>query len=270
MPAPSPAARLAARLAHPAIWRGGDCAPEPASVPTGFAALDAVLPGGGWPGAGLTEMLVARDGIGEIALVLPALAALQRARRDVVWIAPPYRPYAPALVAAGLDLARFHVVHCARPDDALWACEQALRAPECGAAFAWLATRDERVLRRLQVAARDGRTLGLLWRRPGDPGGAIAAPLRLGLAPHDGAKPDLLAVHVLKRRGGALARPVVVDLDRSQLAVDSWQGRRRFPWPRIERGEPLSASVREWSLPHGRRVQSPQPHRRRTASSSDT
>ena len=54
---PSPAARLAARLAHPAGWRGGDCAPEPASVPTGFAALDAVLPGGGWPGAGLTEML---------------------------------------------------------------------------------------------------------------------------------------------------------------------------------------------------------------------
>ena len=270
-PAPSPAARLAARLAHPAIWRGGDCAPEPASVPTGFAALDAVLPGGGWPGAGLTEVLVARDGIGEIALVLPALAALQRARRDVVWIAPPYRPYAPALAAAGLDLARFHVVRCARPDDALWACEQALRAPECGAALAWLPARDERVLRRLQVAARDGRTLGLLWRRPGDPGGAIAAPLRLGLAPHDGAKPGLLAVHVLKRRGGALARPVVVELgDRSPLTVGSWQGRRRFPWPRIERGEPLSASVREWSLPHGRRVQSPQPHRRRTASSSDT
>lgn len=209
----SPAARLAARLAHPAVWRGGDCAPEPASVPTGFAALDAVLPGGGWPGAGLTEMLVARDGIGEIALVLPALAALQRARRDVVWIAPPHRPYAPALAAAGIDLARFHVVRCARPDDALWACEQALRAPECGAAFAWLPTRDERVLRRLQVAARDGRTLGVLWRRPGDRGGAVAAPLRLGLAPHDEAHSRLLAVHVLKRRGGALARPVLVDLE---------------------------------------------------------
>ena len=270
-PAPSPAARLAARLAHPAIWRGGDCAPEQASVPTGFAALDAVLPGGGWPGAGLAEVLVARDGIGEIALTLPALASLQRARRDVVWIAPPYRPYAPALVAAGLDLARFHVVHCARPDDALWACEQALRAPECGAAFAWLATRDERVLRRLQVAARDGRTLGVLWRRPGDRGGAIAAPLRLGLAPHDGAKPDLLAVHVLKRRGGAIGRPVLVELgDRSQASGGRCQGRRRFPWPRIERGEPSTANARESILPGNRRVQSPQPHRRRTASSPGT
>ncbi len=173
-------------------------------------------------------------------------------------------------MAAGLDLARFHVVRCARPDDALWACEQALRAPECGAALAWLPARDERVLRRLQVAARDGRTLGLLWRRPGDPGGAIAAPLRLGLAPHEGAKAGLLAVHVLKRRGGALARPVVVELgDRSQESVGSWQSHRRFLWPRIERGEPSPANARQSSLPGHWRVQSPQPHRHRTASSSD-
>jgi len=221
----SPAARLAARLAHPAIWRGGDCAPEPASVPTGHAALDAVLPGGGWPGAGLTEVLLAREGIGEIALMLPALAALQRARRDIVWIAPPHRPYAPALAAAGIDLARFHVVECARPDDALWACEQALRAPECGAAFAWLATRDERRLRRLQVAAREGRTFGVLWRRPGDRGGAVAAPLRLGLASQAGT--GRLAVHVLKRRGGTLAQPVLVDLDtRCFIAVPLAPGPR--------------------------------------------
>src|SRR5438045_2103725 len=84
----SPAA-LAARIARPAIWRGGACPPEPASVPTGHAALDAVLPGGGWPGAGLTEMLLMREGIGEIALMLPALCALQRLRRDIVWVAPP-------------------------------------------------------------------------------------------------------------------------------------------------------------------------------------
>jgi len=125
------------------------------------------------------------------------------------------------------------------------------------------------VLRRLQVAARDGRTLGLLWRRPGDPGRAIAASLRLGLAPHDDARPGLLAVHVLKRRGGALARPVVVDLDRSQLAVDGWQGRRRFPWPRIGRGEPSSANARGPNVPVTRQGQSPQPYRRCTASSSD-
>ena len=165
---PHSAAALATLLAHPAIWRGDDCAVEPAAVPSGFAALDAVLPGRGWPQGALTELLLEREGIGEIRLTLPALAHLQAAGRDVVWIAPPYQPYAPALAAAGLDLARFHIVRCANANDALWAFEQALRAPECGAAFAWLPTHDERLLRRLQVAARDGRTFRqdeLAWQR---------------------------------------------------------------------------------------------------------
>ena len=199
---------LAALLAHPAIWRGDDVAPEPAAVPSGYAALDAVLPGRGWPQGALTEVVLEREGIGEIRLTLPALARVQAGGRDVVWVAPPHRPYAPALVQGGLDLARLVVVRCTAPQDALWAFEQALRAPECGAAFAWLPTRDERALRRLQVAAREGRAWGVLWRRPGQQGGAAAAPLRLALAPHEGR----LAVRVVKRRGAALPRPVVVDV----------------------------------------------------------
>jgi hypothetical protein len=210
MPALSPALppSLATVLQNPAIWRGSDCAPEPATVPTGFPALDAVLPGHGWPTAALTEVVLACEGIGEIALTLPALARLQAEGRDVVWIAPPHVPYAPALAAAGIDLARLVVVRCRTAADQLWACEQALRAPECGAAFAWLATPDDRVLRRLQVAAHEGGTWGVLWRRPGQHALATAAPLRLGLAPQDGR----LAVRVLKRRGGELAQPVLVDI----------------------------------------------------------
>lgn len=201
-------AALASVLANPAIWRGGDCAPEPAAVPSGFAPLDAVLPGGGWPAAALTEIRLAREGIGEIRLTLPALIRLQREGRDIVWIAPPHRPYAPALAAAGLDLSRLLVVRCSNAQDALWAYEQALRAPECGAAFAWLDTHDERMLRRLAVAARDGRTFGVLWRRPGQHAEATSAALRLALSPHQGQ----LAVRVLKRRGGELARPILLDI----------------------------------------------------------
>lgn len=202
---------LAAILDHPAIWRGGDCAPEPACIASGFAALDAVLPGGGWPRSALAEILLEREGIGELRLTLPALARLQSEGRSVVWIAPPYRPYAPALAAAGLDLARLIVVHPCKGSDALWAYEQALRAPECGAAFAWMNLHEERALRRLQVAAREGRTWGVLWRRPGQHASAAAAPLRLALAPEQGR----LAVRILKRRGGELAQPVVLDLARA-------------------------------------------------------
>ena len=199
---------LVSLLSHPAIWRGDDVAPEPSAIPSGYAALDAALPGRGWPQGALTELLLEREGIGEISLTLPALVRLQSERRDVVWIAPPYKPYAPALAAAGVDLSRFHVVDCKSPQDALWAFEQSLRAPECGAAFAWLATQDERVLRRLQVAARDGRTWGALWRRPGVRGAAMAAPLRLALSRQEGR----LAVRVLKRRGAALSQPVLLPM----------------------------------------------------------
>jgi hypothetical protein len=199
---------LVSLLSHPAIWRGDDVAPEPSAIPSGYAALDAALPGRGWPQGALTELLLEREGIGEISLTLPALVRLQSERRDVVWIAPPYKPYAPALAAAGVDLSRFHVVGCKTPQDALWAFEQSLRAPECGAAFAWLATQDERVLRRLQVAARDGRTWGALWRRPGVRGAAMAASLRLALSRQDGR----LAVRVLKRRGAALSQPVLLPM----------------------------------------------------------
>ena len=134
---------------------------------------------------------------------------MQAQGRDVAWIAPPHVPYAPALIAAGLDLARLLIVRCRTLADQLWAYEQALRAPECGAAFAWLDSHDERSMRRLAVAAREGRTWGVLWRRPGQRAIATTASLRLSLAPREGR----LAVRVLKRRGGDLAQPAIVDVD---------------------------------------------------------
>jgi hypothetical protein len=230
---PQPPRSLAALLAHPAIWRGGDCAPEPAALASGFAPLDALLPGGGWPEA-LTEIALAREGIGEIALTLPALANVQRGGRDVVWIEPPHRPYAPALAAAGLDLARFVVVRCAQAREQLWAYEQALRAPECGAAFTWLATHDERVLRRLAVAAREGRTWAVLWRRPGVRASATAAPLRLALAPRDGK----LAVRIVKRRGSDVAQPIMLDV--TARALPYAPPRRPLHDPRTSAGRALA------------------------------
>jgi len=207
-------AALSEVLSHPAIWRGGDCAPEPAALPTGYPALDAALPGGGWPQGTLTEMLLAREGIGELRLALPALGRLTRDGRAVVWVAPPYKPYAPALAASGLDLAHLIVVQARDSRESLWAYEQALRARDCGAAFAWVDVHEPRALRRLQVAAREGRTWGVLWRRPGQRASATGAPLRLGLAPHEGR----LAVRVLKRRGAELARPVLLDVARTPAA----------------------------------------------------
>jgi hypothetical protein len=157
-------AALADVLRHPAIWRrgampalGGD------ALSTGLAALDALLPGGGWPRGALTEILIDEDGIGECSLLLPALATLTAARRRVVFVAPPYIPYAPALAAAGVDLAQ--LVHIdAAALDTHWTAEQCLRAGCCGAVLNWLPRTDYRQLRRLQLAAETGGAIGFVFR----------------------------------------------------------------------------------------------------------
>ena len=107
--------RIARILEHPAIWRGRSAA-RLETLPSGFAALDEALPGGGWPRSGLIEILIARFGSGELSLLLPALAALTRSAsaRWCVWVAPPLMPFAPALIAS--DRARSAaVVACSEP-----------------------------------------------------------------------------------------------------------------------------------------------------------
>ena len=113
------------------LWRG-NAAPPVAGLPSGFAELDAQLPGGGWPVGALSEILIDRNGIGELQLLMPALARLTWADRWVTFIAPPYIPYAPALARAGVNLAHVLVVHSREASDALWATEQALRAGHQG------------------------------------------------------------------------------------------------------------------------------------------
>ena len=174
-------AKLARLLEHPAIWRGRSAA-HPRGLPTGFAALDAYLPGYGWPRTGLIEILVSRFGSGELYLLLPALAALTRAAaaRWCVWVAPPLMPFAPALASQGVALDRVAVVGGARP---LWALEQALGSGACDAVLAWARRPKAREIRRLQLAAERGRTLGVLFRPRRAAREASAAVLRLGLAP---------------------------------------------------------------------------------------
>ena len=151
-------------LRHPGIWRRGSASRIATHVqPTGIAELDARLPGGGWPEGALSEILIEHDGIGECSLLLPALAALTQARKRVVFVAPPYIPYAPALAAAGIDLAQ--VVHIdANAADTHWTAEQCLRAGCCGAVLNWLPDADYRQLRRLQLAAETGASLAFVFR----------------------------------------------------------------------------------------------------------
>jgi len=188
---------LDALLRDARVWRGQDSpAPARSPHPTGLDALDAALPTGGWPEAALVEILFAADGLGELSLLLPALAALSSRQRPILVVAPPYRPYAPAWRNAGVDLAQLHLLD-AGPKDALWAMEQALRAGCCGAVLGWPLQADDTALRRLQVAAETGRTPGFVFRPLAKRDAPSPAPLRLSLR-GTSSGPEL---RVLKCRG---------------------------------------------------------------------
>ena len=82
-------------LQHPGVWRGDRLAHMGEdTLPTGFAELDEQLPGGGWPRGALTEILLEREGIGELRLLLLALARVSATSDWQAWVSPPHVPYA--------------------------------------------------------------------------------------------------------------------------------------------------------------------------------
>lgn len=155
---------LDAVLAHPGIWRRSSAAQSHVrALATGLPELDALLPGGGWPSGALSEILIDADGLGELSLLMPALADITQRGQRVVFVAPPYIPYAPALEAHGLDLR--HVVQIqANANEGAWSAEQCLRSGSCGAVLSWLDEADYTQLRRLQLAAESGDALAFLFR----------------------------------------------------------------------------------------------------------
>ncbi len=192
---------FAALLDRPDIWRGDSLSQAGApTLPCGFPGLDAELPGGGWPVGALTEILPAHEGIGELRLLGPALAGLSKRglRLDL--------PYAPALAAAGIDIANLVIVRTASPKETLWATEQALASNACGAVLAWPQGAKYAELRRLQIAAEGGRAPAFLFRVPEAASESSPAPLRIALGTSDGG----LAVRVLKRRGAPLTRSILL------------------------------------------------------------
>lgn len=195
---------LADVLARGDVWRGDTLASLPeATVSSGCLELDAELPGGGWPRGTLTELLVERSGIGEMSLLLPALARLSQAGGWLALVAPPWQVHAPAWAAAGVALERLVIVRAGK--DLPWSVEQLLACGGFAGILAWPADGvDARVLRRLQVAAEGQDVFACLWR--GSTAARMPSPaaLRVALAAEEGA----LSIRILKRRGRPASRPL--------------------------------------------------------------
>lgn len=185
-------------LHDPRLWRGQPTtAAHLITEPTGYAVLDKLLPGGGWPKAGLTELLHEFDGIGELSLLLPTLARLTQTKRIVVLVDAPYVLYPATLAAHNIDLRHVHFI-AAIKRDASWAMEQCLRSGACAAVIGWQMLADERNIRRLQVAAEHGQTLGFVFRAATAASNPSAAPLRIRVEVYEGET----RLEILKCRGG--------------------------------------------------------------------
>ena len=190
-------------LQHPNLWRAGqlDNTPVQPGVTTGYAQLDAELPGGGWPAGGLMEFMLSAAGIGELRLLAPALGELSQQQRWIAWINPPFIPYAPALAAAGIEIEKILLIHPRCHDDTLWALERAAKSGSCSCVLAWPDARKLKLkdTQRLQLASKQGRTLTCLFRPHTAHRHSSMAELRLALK---SATPGEVRLDILKRRGG--------------------------------------------------------------------
>ena len=213
MPAPasllSPSLRTVVSQMPHAIWRADQMGSyQTAAMPSGYRALDAELPNGGWPSAALIELLLQQPGIGEIRLLRPVLTVIARKRR-IALVQPPYLPQVAAWSAWGLPPERLLWIKTKRSADALWSAEQILRNGSCGALLLWQPHIRSEALRRLHLAAQGSETVFWMLRPLASAQDSSPAPLRLGLRTAQAG----LEIDIIKRRGPVRSEALYLQLE---------------------------------------------------------
>lgn len=193
--------QLPAHVAQ-AVWRGTELAGSAGrALPTGYEALDAALPGGGWPTQGLSEVLLAQAALCEWRLLGPALPGfLAGSNSRIYMVAPPKAPLAMGLAQLGLAPEQLVWINVQGPADSLWVTEQLLKSEASGAVLAWLPQARPEQVRRLQVLALHCDAPVFLFRPETALRDASPAPLRLSVAL---GQSWALEVRIRKRRGAS-------------------------------------------------------------------
>jgi protein ImuA len=199
------------------VWRADQLARAAGRTqPSRHATLDAHLPGGGWPLAALTELLLPHAGVGELQLVSPAIAACMSDSRQALLIGSPHRLYGPALPALHWHLQQLLLIEADDNADRLWAAEQALKCPAIGALMVWLPRVRVDQLRRLHLAAMASETLVFVLRPLASRDESSPAPLRIACqATFDGNTSDRrhLELDIVKRRGPVLDQSIRIEFE---------------------------------------------------------
>ncbi|MDT7529048.1 protein ImuA [Sphingopyxis sp. SE2] len=138
-------------------------------LPFGVGPLDHLLAGGGLDGAGLHEVAAASASWSDDAaatLFAAGIAARFAAPGlSALWALTRFDLYAPGLEQAGLGPDRILYAQGSNDRELLAMCEDALRDGALACVVAEVKAADQTATRRLQLAASEGKTPMLLYRR---------------------------------------------------------------------------------------------------------
>lgn len=193
---------------NPLLWRGGEISQaKTEAISTGYKVLDDILPAGGWPVNALVEVISPRWGIGELQLLLPALMQVSQQPRRIIWISPPFVPYASGLVNSGIAIEQVVVIPVDKvAASASWSMEKILKTQSCGIVMSWPKCLQDKTIRRLQLAAEAGNSLGFLFRTVEVKSSAASIRIRINSVPTG------LQVDVFKARGTGRFKSIILPI----------------------------------------------------------
>jgi protein ImuA len=218
-PATSPDRPRAEQLDALRAELAGTGRPAVAALGFGLPALDDRLADGGLDGAGLHEIAAASTSLSDDAaatLFAAGIAARFAARgvATVLWTLGRFDLYAPGLEQVGLPPDRLLYGQGGKDAEVLALAEDALRDGALACVIAEIKVADRTATRRLQLAASDGRTPILLYRRHrtrdrcplAEPSAAMTR-WRIGCMPstplpHAGVGRARWQIELVRQRGG--------------------------------------------------------------------
>jgi cell division inhibitor SulA len=189
------------KLHHRNAWENRKTRCASRILPTGITVLDDMLPGGGWPKAGVVEVTESSDHPCAMELFMPALARVTRQGRGLALVAPPYSARKRIFTDTGVNPVGLVQVNPHPGRSALWTVESLLQSGDCGVVMAWPGCDTELMDKRLQKAAMQGRVLCVLFRPSCRSTAVSSSNLRIVVD----ADEDGRALYLLNGRGERLA-----------------------------------------------------------------
>ncbi len=188
--------------------------------PSGCAALDRLLPGGGLPCGGIVECL-GDTGDGAVTLSLWMAQQLCCDEGMLAVVDRRQEIYPPAMSAMGVDLERTILVHPQSRRDEIWTLIQCLRCPSITAVWSYLERLDAREYRCLQLAAETSDVVGMFARPTIIRGQPTWANVQLLVTPRASEKHKGFAtrehrrfkIEVVNCQQGASGKSVTIDMD---------------------------------------------------------